>query len=64
MIERSKMDYKEQKVSRSQAQIMLERFKAMEAETKFHQKRINDKTIVYCKNKERLDDYTQQCKTI
>lgn len=58
------MDYKEQCVSRSQAQIMLERLKAMEAETTFHQVRINDKTIVNCKNKERLDDYKKQCKTI
>lgn len=51
------MDYSEQIVTRSQAQIMLEKMKAIESKTKMHRFVLNDKTVVYCKNKDRIKDF-------
>ena len=51
------MDYKEQATTRSQAQMMLDKFKREEDKTKLHKLVLNDRTVVYCKRKERLEDF-------
>lgn len=51
------MDYKEQATTRSQAQMMLDKLKREEDKTKLHKLVLNDKTVVYCKRKERLEDF-------
>lgn len=51
------MDYKEQATTRTQAQMMLDKFKREEDKTRLHKLVLNDKTVVYCKRKERLDDF-------
>lgn len=54
------MDYKEQIITRSQAQMLLEKMKKTESKTKMHRFVLNDKTVVYCKNKDRINDYIKQ----
>ena len=54
------MDYKEQMTSRSQAQSLLDKMKKTESKTKLHRFVLNDKTVVYCKNKDRINDYIKQ----
>jgi retron-type reverse transcriptase len=54
------MDYKEQITTRSQAQSLLDKMKKMESKTKLHRFVLNDKTVVYCKNKDRINDYIKQ----
>lgn len=51
------MDYKEQATTRSQAQMMLDKFKREEDKTKLHKLVLNDRTVVYCKRKERLEEF-------
>ena len=51
------MDYKEQATTRSQAQMMLDKLKSEEDKTKLHKLVLNDRTVVYCKRKERLEDF-------
>lgn len=51
------MDYKEQATTRSQAQMMLDKLKREEDKTKLHKLVLNDRTVVYCKRKERLEDF-------
>lgn len=60
------MDYTlEEKVnSKTKAQELLERLKRKEKKIKFYEQRINKNTIVYCKNKERLDDYERSYNNI
>lgn len=36
---------------------MLDKLKREEDKTKLHKLVLNDKTVVYCKRKERLDDF-------
>lgn len=43
--------------SRTRGQKLLEQLKAKEKKIKFHERRIGKNTIVYCKNKDRLDEY-------
>lgn len=54
------MDYKEQIITRNQAQAILEKMKKTESKTKLHRFVLNDKTVVYCKNKDRINDYIKQ----
>lgn len=54
------MDYKEQIITRSQAQELLDKMKKTESKTKLHRFVLNDKTVVCCKNKDRINDYIKQ----
>ena len=54
------MDYKEQIITRNQAQMLLEKMKNTESKTNMHRFVLNDRTIVYCKNKDRIKDYIKQ----
>ncbi len=54
------MDYKEQIITRSQAQSLLDKMKKMESKEKMHRFVLNDRTVVYCKNKDRINDYIKQ----
>lgn len=51
------MDYTEKKVTKEQAVIRLEKAKNEEKKTTLHMKRISPTTVVYCKRKERLNEY-------
>lgn len=51
------MDYTEKKITKEQAVKRLEKIKEEESKTTFHMKRISPTTVVYCKRKERLDEY-------
>lgn len=51
------MDYTEKKVTKEQAVIRLEKAKEEESKTTLHMKRISPTTVVYCKRKERLEEY-------
>lgn len=53
------MDYtlEEKFTSKSKAQELLERFKKKEKKIKFHEKRLNKNTIVFCKNEDRFEEY-------
>lgn len=51
------MDYTEKKVTKEQAVKRLEKVKEEESQTTLHMKRISPTTVVYCKRKERLDEY-------
>lgn len=50
--------------NKSKAIILLESLKKKEQTIKFHERRINKNTIVYCKNEERLDDYERSYNNI
>lgn len=50
--------------NKSKSRILLESLKKKEQTIKFHERRINKNTIVYCKNKERLDDYERSYNNI
>lgn len=55
----------EEKVtSKTRSEEILERLKKKEEKIKFHSRRINKNTIVYCKNKERLDEYEESYNNI
>lgn len=41
----------------SRAKKTLEKMKEYEKKTKLHRLQIDDKTVVYCKNEDRLEDY-------
>lgn len=41
----------------SKAQKALEKMKKYEQSIKLHEARIDDKTIVYCKNEDRIEQY-------
>ncbi len=60
------MDYtlEEKAISKSKSRDMLEKFKKKEKNIKFHTKRINSKTIVFCKNKERISEFENSCNSI
>lgn len=53
------MDYtlEEKFTSKTKAKELLERFKKKEKKIIFHEKRINKNTIVFCKNKDRFEEY-------
>lgn len=51
------MDYSEKIVTRTQAQIVLDKLKEVESNTPMHRFVLNDKTVVFCKNKEKINDY-------
>lgn len=53
------MDYtlEEKFTSKSKAQELLERFKKKEKKIKFHEKRLNKSTVVFCKNEDRFEEY-------
>lgn len=42
---------------KNRSQYVLKTMKEVEAKTKFYSRTIGKNTIVYCKNKERLDDF-------
>lgn len=54
------MLYEEKITTRSQAQKMLERMKEIENDTKLYRFNLDDKTTLYCKNKERIKDYKKK----
>ena len=51
------IDYNTNKEEKEKAEYVLEKFKKIENKTKMHYLRIDDKTVVYCKNEDRLEDY-------
>lgn len=60
MKEITQMDYKEQIITRSQAKSLLKKMKDLESKAEMHRFVLNDKTVVYCKNKDRINDYIKQ----
>lgn len=60
------MDYtlQDKVASKTKAEEMLERLKKKEKKIKFFERRIGKNTIVYCKNKERLDEYEESYNNI
>lgn len=51
------MEYTEKKIIKEQAVIRLEKAKDEEKRTTLHMKRISPTTVVYCKRKEKLEEY-------
>ena len=60
------MDYlKEERIdSQRRGKSLLEKLKEKEKKIKFFERRIGKNTIVYCKNKERLDEYEENYNNI
>lgn len=50
--------------NRTRGQQVLEKLKEKEKKIKFFERRIGKNTIVYCKNKERLDEYEESYNNI
>ena len=46
------------------SKVLLEQFKAKEKKIQFHARKIGKNTIVYCKNKDRLDEYEENYNNI
>ena len=43
--------------NKTKAQILLDKLKKKEQSVKFHTRNIGKNTIVFCKNKERIEEY-------
>lgn len=52
------------KDDKSRGKKLLDEFKAKEKTIKFFERKIGKNTIVYCKNKERLDEYEESYNNI
>ena len=50
-------DYFDKECTFERAKIKLEKAKEEESRTTLHMRQISPTTVVYCKRKERLDDY-------
>ena len=50
--------------SRTRGQMLLLKLKEKERNIKFHTRKIGKNTIVYCKNKDRLDEYEENYNNI
>lgn len=51
------IDYRSIVEDKSVAKDLLEKMKKYEQTVKMHEVRIDDKTVVYCKNKDRIEEY-------
>jgi hypothetical protein len=51
------IDYRSLVEDKSVAKDLLEKMKKYEQTVKMHEVRIDDKTIVYCKNEDRIEQY-------
>lgn len=51
------IDYRSLVEDKSVAKDLLEKMKKYEQTVKMHEVRIDDKTVVYCKNKDRIEEY-------
>lgn len=50
-------DVRDLYIGKSATNKQLDKFKKIEKETQFFSKRLNNKTIVFCKRKERIDEF-------
>ena len=51
------IDYRSLVEDKSVAKDLLDKMKIYEQSIKLHEARIDDKTIVYCKNEDRIEQY-------
>lgn len=54
--------FEEQAKQKNNASELLEKLKRQEKKTKFYKKRLNNNTIVLCKNKDKIDMFQESLK--